>query len=844
MTLSKSRLVGGLVVMAMACGFAAGIALAQNTPTPNWSLLAQGNNPYTGTTSGPQFVNPQTGGISGPEGYPGGMRPSLDSYYPGGASNYPWAKSAIAPVSMPANVVQGTGGHAFVVYVNPDGSMGQSNEKMEYTAADSSFKAPSISVWEQTVTNMGFSALNTQWTSTYQQLVQQAQQNLQNSKPGVIPGGTVTSTTSVASGTSNHQPGGSVLNNNLTNSIAANSPALQTNGTSPATSQPTTSSAGNNTCITSRCSSNWKYCRAYNITYSDMPACQSVTGASYSYDPACGGNCNGTGCPNGDGSVVGGKCPNPNPSGIASTPNLGTSNTTSVVGGGLPQLTLNGATTGNYPLGASWSLNLTGGPARTSFTLCGVYNGAEDCAPNWGTTDTNGNWNQMGSFDSSVAGFWIEWAMFPSKISNTISFTVSSSSNGGNSGSGSLTGGSGGGFGGGGAVVGGLTGGSSVPPANPGGSNGAVIVAGGRGNGSVPPGPIFPRGGQSSGSTSGGSTNAGTSSTESNGPTGRGSSGASTINPRGLVAPGTANTSSSTGGSGSVGGGGTGGGGSSGGGNGLLTGGGMSGGSFGGFGGGSFGSGNSGGTSGGTSGGSSGGSSGSSSGGSSSGSTTTCNGGAAVGEPQTNDGGTWTCQSNGSWVCTAGACMSLGAGGSSGSGSNTCSGGALPGQPQSNSGGTWTCQSDGAWVCTAGDCLSIGGSGSGGSSSGGSTVTCSNGALPGATQTNDGGTWTCGSDGSWTCTAGACASLGGSGGSSGSSGSGNSSCIENPEDLSCILLCESDPSDPSCSAGSGSSSGSSGGGGGGGGEEQRQQQCEGELGIGDCADMSFYDLFL
>lgn len=74
-----------------------------------------------------------------------------------------------------------------------------------------------------------------------------------------------------------------------------------------------------NACTTSRCSSNWKWCHAYDITYSDAPTCKNVSGASYYYDSSCGGDCNGTGCPSGDGSLLGGRCPNPNPTSVNPT---------------------------------------------------------------------------------------------------------------------------------------------------------------------------------------------------------------------------------------------------------------------------------------------------------------------------------------------------------------------------------------------------------------------------------------------------------------------------------------------------------------------------------------------
>src|SRR5271165_1117669 len=139
-----------------------------------------GANPYTGTTSGPQFTNPVTGGLSGPEGYAGDMRPALDSYYPGGAAAFGYKSSSL---SMPVNVTQGTAGRAVVIYANPDGSLGHADDKMQYTAGDASFRAPAMSDWQQAVTNLGFAALNTQWTSTYAQLVAQAKADIAANYP-------------------------------------------------------------------------------------------------------------------------------------------------------------------------------------------------------------------------------------------------------------------------------------------------------------------------------------------------------------------------------------------------------------------------------------------------------------------------------------------------------------------------------------------------------------------------------------------------------------------------------------------------------------------------------------
>ena len=199
-------------------------ALAGLAGDPNWNLLPPkcsayqmvggslcGSNPYTGSTSGPAFVNPVTGGLSGPEGYGGPMRPALDSYYPGGAAAFGYHPGSL---SMPANVQSGVGGRAFITYVNPDGTLGQSDDRMQYTAADASFKAPALAQWQQAVTSLGFAALDAQWQATYQSLVQQAQQALAANYPVATP--IQTNPVTGAPGTTSGGTGGSATSATLT----------------------------------------------------------------------------------------------------------------------------------------------------------------------------------------------------------------------------------------------------------------------------------------------------------------------------------------------------------------------------------------------------------------------------------------------------------------------------------------------------------------------------------------------------------------------------------------------------------------------------------------------------
>jgi hypothetical protein len=89
------------------------------------------------------------------------------------------------------------------------------------------------------------------------------------------------------------------------------------------------------------------------------------------------------------------------------------------------------SSSGIYPVGSSWTLQLTGGPINESFTICDVQNGVQNCTPNWGTTDASGSWESSGNFTSGTEGIWTEWVQFapPSKISNKITFTVAPTGN-------------------------------------------------------------------------------------------------------------------------------------------------------------------------------------------------------------------------------------------------------------------------------------------------------------------------------------------------------------------------------------------------------------------------------
>ena len=98
---------------------------------------------------------------------------------------------------------------------------------------------------------------------------------------------------------------------------------------------------------------------------------------------------------------------------------------TNIAGPVVPSLTLNGGVQGTYSVGQAWTLNLTGGEGKTSFSLCNSINAQKSCTP-WDSTDASGNWTQSGNFATSTMGpAWSEWIQFPDgKQSNSVNFTV------------------------------------------------------------------------------------------------------------------------------------------------------------------------------------------------------------------------------------------------------------------------------------------------------------------------------------------------------------------------------------------------------------------------------------
>ncbi len=94
--------------------------------------------------------------------------------------------------------------------------------------------------------------------------------------------------------------------------------------------------------------------------------------------------------------------------------------------GSSPALSINGAVSGTYQVGQSWTLALSGGPPNSVFDLCyTIGDAAPSCLGGFGTTSPHGAWTLSGTFDSASAGVWTEWLQFSSgSVSNRISFTV------------------------------------------------------------------------------------------------------------------------------------------------------------------------------------------------------------------------------------------------------------------------------------------------------------------------------------------------------------------------------------------------------------------------------------
>jgi hypothetical protein len=114
------------------------------------------------------------------------------------------------------------------------------------------------------------------------------------------------------------------------------------------------------------------------------------------------------------------------PIGTGNIPNSSASFPWSTNANTSPTLLINGMSGGQYAIGAPWTLTLTSGIPSTFFTLCAIDNNSvQSCTPNWGTTDANGNWTKLSSFDISTAGPWTEWIVFPNgTMSTQIAFNV------------------------------------------------------------------------------------------------------------------------------------------------------------------------------------------------------------------------------------------------------------------------------------------------------------------------------------------------------------------------------------------------------------------------------------
>ena len=92
----------------------------------------------------------------------------------------------------------------------------------------------------------------------------------------------------------------------------------------------------------------------------------------------------------------------------------------------IANFTINGGTSGSFTIGEGWTINLASDAPNTSFTMCGTQNGVQSCTPNWGVTDSGGNWSARSAFDTSTVGSWTEWVQFPDgSESNRTTFTVS-----------------------------------------------------------------------------------------------------------------------------------------------------------------------------------------------------------------------------------------------------------------------------------------------------------------------------------------------------------------------------------------------------------------------------------
>ncbi|HEY4506643.1 MAG TPA: hypothetical protein VJH71_00535 [Candidatus Paceibacterota bacterium] len=82
----------------------------------------------------------------------------------------------------------------------------------------------------------------------------------------------------------------------------------------------------------------------------------------------------------------------------------------------------------SFWVGDSWELNITTSPviANAPVELCGIQDGTDLGCTNFGSTDGNGRWSLSGSHDSSVIGFWAEWAKVGNDgiLSSSILFDV------------------------------------------------------------------------------------------------------------------------------------------------------------------------------------------------------------------------------------------------------------------------------------------------------------------------------------------------------------------------------------------------------------------------------------
>src|SRR3989338_2247631 len=86
----------------------------------------------------------------------------------------------------------------------------------------------------------------------------------------------------------------------------------------------------------------------------------------------------------------------------------------------------------SFWVGDSWELNITTSPviANAPVELCGIQDGTDLGCTNFGSTDGNGRWSLSGSHDSSVIGFWAEWAKINGTVlSSSVLFDIHPSNN-------------------------------------------------------------------------------------------------------------------------------------------------------------------------------------------------------------------------------------------------------------------------------------------------------------------------------------------------------------------------------------------------------------------------------